>query len=217
MANFARHLRSLRQQAGLTQQELAEKLHVTRQAVSNWENGKTQPDIQMLQTLAAQLEVPVELLIYGRMPVQACEKKRDVRAYRIGATVAGAILIATAIVLIVWYPAALEQAKRYHVGAMLLLRGVVMPVQAAAAVVCLCALVSTAADIHIRMRSVRFILLGLGICMAALTFGILLCAAMGSNFNAALSLFSRLVVMWYRMPYLAALPAALFYFGLIRR
>ena len=56
----------------------------------------------MLQTLAAQLEVPVELLIYGRMPVQACEKKRDVRAYRIGATVAGAILIATAIVFIVW-------------------------------------------------------------------------------------------------------------------
>ena len=38
---------------------------MTRQAVSNWENEKTQPDIDMLQKIAQILEVSVEELIYG--------------------------------------------------------------------------------------------------------------------------------------------------------
>ena len=38
---------------------------MTRQAVSKWENGKTQPDIQTLSMLAITLEVSEEDLIYG--------------------------------------------------------------------------------------------------------------------------------------------------------
>ena len=39
MNKFAENLRVRRTALGLTQEALAEKLHVTRQAVSNWENG----------------------------------------------------------------------------------------------------------------------------------------------------------------------------------
>ena len=39
MASVAKHIRKLRLERGLTQEELAERLHVTRQAVSNWERG----------------------------------------------------------------------------------------------------------------------------------------------------------------------------------
>ena len=55
----------------MTQDELAEVLCVTRQAVSNWENEKTQPDIDTLNSIAETLEVTVEELIYGvaREPV----------------------------------------------------------------------------------------------------------------------------------------------------
>lgn len=49
----------------LTQEELAEKLSVTRQAISNYETGKTQPDIETLIKIASILEVSVEELIYG--------------------------------------------------------------------------------------------------------------------------------------------------------
>ena len=38
---------------------------VTRQAVSNWENGKTEPDIEMLNKIASVLEISIEELIYG--------------------------------------------------------------------------------------------------------------------------------------------------------
>lgn len=59
-------IKKLRVEKGLTQDELAEKLSVTRQAVSNWENGKTQPDIETLTKLAEIFDVSVEKIIYGK-------------------------------------------------------------------------------------------------------------------------------------------------------
>ena len=41
--NLADNLKKIRNDNKLSQEQLAEQLHVTRQAVSNWENGKTQP------------------------------------------------------------------------------------------------------------------------------------------------------------------------------
>ena len=58
-------IKKLREERGMTQDELAEKLNVTRQAVSNWETGKTQPDIETLTRLAEIFDVSVERIIYG--------------------------------------------------------------------------------------------------------------------------------------------------------
>lgn len=59
-------IKDLRKKKNMTQDELAEKLNVTRQAVSNWENGKTQPDIETLTQLAEAFDVSVERIIYGK-------------------------------------------------------------------------------------------------------------------------------------------------------
>ena len=61
-------IKRLRQDRGMNQEQLAEQLHVTRQAVSNWETGKTQPDIEMLVKIAEYFDVSVEYLIYGKEP-----------------------------------------------------------------------------------------------------------------------------------------------------
>lgn len=63
-------IRAERARAGLSQEALADRLHVTRQTISNWETGKNLPDIESLKALAEALEVPVERLIYraGRSP-----------------------------------------------------------------------------------------------------------------------------------------------------
>ena len=58
-------IKKLREERGMTQDELAEKLNVTRQAVSNWETGKTQPDIETLTRMAEIFDVSVERIIYG--------------------------------------------------------------------------------------------------------------------------------------------------------
>ena len=68
MNKFAENLRTRRTALGLTQEALAEKLHVTRQAVSNWENGKNQPDLEMLALLSWALEVDVSTLLGGDAP-----------------------------------------------------------------------------------------------------------------------------------------------------
>ena len=48
MRDIGKNIRQLRTAKNLTQDELAEKLFVTRQTVSNYETGKSRPDVEML-------------------------------------------------------------------------------------------------------------------------------------------------------------------------
>ena len=66
MSEVANSINKLRLEKQLSQEQLAEQLHVTRQAVSNWENGKTQPDVDTLMQLASVFDVSVERIIYGK-------------------------------------------------------------------------------------------------------------------------------------------------------
>ena len=65
MNHIGKRIAQLRKEKNLTQEQLAEALYVTRQAVSSWENGKNQPDIETLTTLAEYFGVTIEELIYG--------------------------------------------------------------------------------------------------------------------------------------------------------
>lgn len=70
MQSFAANLKRIRKEAGYTQEELAENLNVTRQAISCWERGRTEPDIAMLIALSKTLNVSTEELIFGRKSLQ---------------------------------------------------------------------------------------------------------------------------------------------------
>lgn len=56
-------LLKLRTQKGLTQEELAEKVYVTRQAVSRWENGDTVPNTETLKVLSKFYGVSINTLL----------------------------------------------------------------------------------------------------------------------------------------------------------
>lgn len=56
-------LTTMRQQQNLTQEDVARKLYVTRQAVSRWETGETTPGIDMCKLIAATFDVPVTQLL----------------------------------------------------------------------------------------------------------------------------------------------------------
>ena len=55
-------LRHCRQRAGLRQQDLAEKIYVTRSAVANWETGKALPSVTMLPKISAALGCSIDSL-----------------------------------------------------------------------------------------------------------------------------------------------------------
>jgi len=59
---LARNISIYRKEKGLTQEELAQKLGLTSQAVSKWENAQTMPDIALLPQLASILEVSIDKL-----------------------------------------------------------------------------------------------------------------------------------------------------------
>ena len=84
------NLKQLRMAQGLTQDQLAEKLHVTRQAVSNWERNVSHPDLDQLEAIAAALGVEVTTLLYG--PPQPYRPSRK----RVGVTVGLAAAAVTA-------------------------------------------------------------------------------------------------------------------------
>ena len=63
MDRFTQNLRRARKAAGLTQQQLADRLHVTRQSVSSWELGRTEPDFETTEKLAAVFGTSVSSLL----------------------------------------------------------------------------------------------------------------------------------------------------------
>ena len=89
-----KNIKIAREEKGLTQDALAERLSVTRQAVSNWENEKTQPDIDTLHQIAGILEVDIERLIYGSERKWTVEKHVHVeKTVDAGAAVGAALAV----------------------------------------------------------------------------------------------------------------------------
>ena len=100
MAKVAKNLRRLRTDCGMTQAQLAEKMHVTRQAISNWENDKTQPDIDALVRLSEILNTEIEALIYGKRRHIGTDEQRPDYRIRIVLAVLGTLFVGIGLVLI---------------------------------------------------------------------------------------------------------------------
>ena len=60
---FATNLKKLRQKKGLTQEQVADALHITPQAVSKWENGVANPDLSLIVPLSKLLSVTTDALL----------------------------------------------------------------------------------------------------------------------------------------------------------
>ena len=99
MNSVGKNIKQLRNEKEMTQDQLAEKLHVTRQAVSNWETGKTQPDIETLSALAECFGITVEELIYGKSTQPNNPKVIIEKTTKKGIDTGAAVGIALAVVL----------------------------------------------------------------------------------------------------------------------
>ena len=98
------NLRNLRMAAGLTQEQAAEQLGITRQGLSSYETGRTMPDVEMLKRLAELYHTDLETLIYGQ--------DRNAKSYRTIKRVSIALYVTLA-VLTLLSSAALWVSNRF--------------------------------------------------------------------------------------------------------
>jgi len=76
-------IKKYRNQLSLSQDELAEKIFVSRQSISNWENGKTYPDIRSLLLLSEVFGVSLDQLVKGDIEImKKAITEQDIAIFR---------------------------------------------------------------------------------------------------------------------------------------
>ncbi len=104
--NISEKIKNARLENGLTQEQAAEKLLVSRQTISNWENGKSLPDIISVIKMGELYELSLDDLLKGdkamlkkiENDVRAAKAQKNVMKLAWGSIAAGIILVILGIV-----------------------------------------------------------------------------------------------------------------------
>ena len=80
---FGEKIQTLRKLSGLTQEQLAEKLYISRTAVSKWESGKGYPNIESLKDIAQMFNVSIDYLLSSEEIISISTKQTKFKIERI--------------------------------------------------------------------------------------------------------------------------------------
>lgn len=94
---IGKFIRKIRTDYNLTQRELADKLGVTYQAVSKWENGKNIPDIALLKMISKEFNVDINEILEGEKKEQETSNKK---VYYIAVTIILIIICIVSLIII---------------------------------------------------------------------------------------------------------------------
>ena len=106
MNNIGKNIKALRIGKNMTQDELAARLYVTRQTVSNYETGKSKPDISTLLRIAEVLEADIHAILYE--PQDSSDRNR--RYLRIAGVISVLVLLGFSLYLLNSYAVSHNQS-----------------------------------------------------------------------------------------------------------
>ena len=98
---FHEKLQELRKQKGLTQEELAESLYVSRTAISKWESGRGYPNIDSLKAIAKFFSVTIDELLSGEEVLTIAEEDQKQKEAHLRDIVFGLLDLSAAIIFFV--------------------------------------------------------------------------------------------------------------------
>lgn len=103
--NISDRIQHLRKGKGISQEELADKLGVSRQSVSKWESEQTSPDIEKVILMSDLFEVTTDYLLKGiePSPVPSTQEKEKPNAILFVITATGFIFLGLIVAAMVWY------------------------------------------------------------------------------------------------------------------
>ena len=96
---FHEKLQELRKQKGLTQEQLAEILFVSRTAISKWESGRGYPNIDSLKTIAKFFSVTIDELLSGEEVLSIAEEDQKQKEAQLRDMVFGSLDLSAAVLL----------------------------------------------------------------------------------------------------------------------
>ena len=106
---FYEKLQELRKSRGLTQEELAEALFVSRTAISKWESGRGYPSIDSLKQIARFFSVTIDELLSGEKLLSIAEKENQSNMQNLCRMLAGAIdLFYFLLIVLPLYPKSMD-------------------------------------------------------------------------------------------------------------
>ena len=106
---FCEKLQELRKSRGLTQEELAEVLYVSRTAISKWESGRGYPSIDSLKEISGYFSVSIDDLLSAEKIVSIAEKENKLNIQNICELLFGVTdLLSIALIVLPLYPKTIE-------------------------------------------------------------------------------------------------------------
>ncbi len=106
---FHEKLQELRKNRGITQEELAEELYVSRTAVSKWESGRGYPSIDSLKAISNYFSVTIDDLLSGEKLIFIAEKENDSNIRSLCELLFGIVDVCTFLLIILpLYPKRIE-------------------------------------------------------------------------------------------------------------
>lgn len=99
--DISKQIKRYRLDLKLSQEDLAEKVFVTRQTISNWENDKNYPDINSLVLLSTLFDVSLDILVKGDLEEMKEEiKTEDIKKFNRDGVIFTWLLIATMVLVV---------------------------------------------------------------------------------------------------------------------
>lgn len=97
---IGKQIRKYRTEMELSQDELAEKIFVSRQTISNWENNKNYPDVKSLLLLSSLFSVSLDILVKGDLEeMKEKIKSEDIKEFNHLSSIFAVLLLATILLL----------------------------------------------------------------------------------------------------------------------
>lgn len=107
---FNEKLKELRKSRGLTQEEMAEALFVSRTAISKWESGRGYPSIDSLKEISVFFSVTIDELLSGEKLLSIAEKENESNMQNLCSILIGVIdVLYFLLIVLPLYPKSMEQ------------------------------------------------------------------------------------------------------------
>lgn len=220
MTSVGKNLKNIRKKKDLTQDELAEKLSVTRQAVSNWENGKTEPDIETLTKIAQIFDISIDELVDG-IPKGIKELRGKKSHLYIGISFTVFYVISSLLMIILEKPLHDYVNSTYDVFYSAFFVLVWKPLTVFSAGIGISALISYISGLYMENKNLRVVFLIFGIVISVCTSGFMIFQFLGfqifQNLTALHSVFINYYVFLCEHTILHIFGAVLIFFGTARK